>query len=155
LELLKSWSYLNVNSCCKQMNKIRTILLVDDDFITNFINKKLLDRLNIAEEVKIVVNGPQGLNCLEGSCFKTKKNPEIIFLDINMPGMDGFDFVRNFNASNFQNKDKVKICVLTTSTNHADFERMEELGVKYFLNKPLTKEKVEEFLRRVEGELAG
>lgn len=136
------------------MNKIRTILLIDDDFITNFINKKLLDRLNIAEEVKIVVNAPQGLNCLEGNCFKTRKNPQIIFLDINMPGMDGFDFVKTFNEKQFQNKDKVKICVLTTSTNNDDFVKMEELGVKYFLNKPLTKEKIEDFLRKVEWELA-
>lgn len=135
-----------------RMNKIKNILLVDDDSITNFINKKLLDKLDIAEEIKIAFNGSQGINCLEGNCFTSKKTPEIVFLDINMPGMDGFEFVKNFNAINFNNKKNVIICVLTTSTNKDDHAKMQELGVKYFLNKPLTREKVEDFLKNVEKE---
>lgn len=131
------------------MNKFKTILLVDDDSINNFINRKLLEKMEVAEEIKIVNNGEEGIKCLYDHCFKTKMSPELILLDINMPVMDGFEFISTFNELQFQNKNQVTIAVLTTSSNPKDRDKMERLGVKNYLSKPLTEIKIREFFRSI------
>src|SRR6478736_2176562 len=115
------------------MNKIKTILLVDDDSINNFLNRRLLEKMDVAEEIKVVNNGEEGIKCLYEHCFKTKQSPELILLDINMPVMDGFEFINAFNELNFQNKNDVTIAVLTTSSNPKDRDKMQKLGVKNYL----------------------
>ena len=129
-----------------ELTKLKTILLVDDDPITNFINQRLLEKMNIAEEVKVVTNGVEGVKCLRDHCFKTSISPDLILLDINMPIMDGFEFLEVFNSLDFKNKEEVVIAVLTTSTNSHDMEKIEKLGIKCFINKPLTEEKMRDFL---------
>jgi CheY-like chemotaxis protein len=126
--------------------RLKTILIVDDDAITNFINKRLLEKMKIADEVKVVTNGAEGVRCLNDHCFESNLSPELILLDINMPVMDGFEFLRAFHSLDFKNKDEVQIAVLTTSSHLKDKEKIEQLGIKCFVNKPLTEEKVKNFL---------
>src|SRR5688572_25251165 len=102
--------------------------------------------MKIADEVTVVNNGEEGVKCLYDHCFKTSLSPELILLDINMPVMDGFEFINAFNAIDFKNKDQVKIAILTTSSHSIDKERIAKLGVKCFVNKPLTEDKVNNFL---------
>jgi CheY-like chemotaxis protein len=129
-----------------EWKKLNTILLVDDDPITNFINKRLLEKMNIATEVKVVKNGEEGVRCLMDHCFKTSNSPDLILLDINMPIMDGFEFLQEFNAMDFKNKEEVVIGILTTSSNSTDLEKIEKLGIRCFINKPLTEQKIKDFL---------
>jgi CheY-like chemotaxis protein len=126
--------------------KINTIMLVDDDTITNFINQRLLNKMRIAEEIKVVTNGKEGVNCIHDHCFKTNRSPDLILLDINMPVMNGFEFLEAFNSIDFENKEEVRIVVLTTSSNSEDKRKMTEFGIKCFVNKPLTEDKVRNFL---------
>jgi CheY-like chemotaxis protein len=137
--------YVGIKSLILE-ERLKTILIVDDDSITNFINKRLLEKMKIADEVKVVNNGAEGVKCLYDHCFMSNKSPELILLDINMPVMDGFEFLRTFHSINFKNKEDVKIAVLTTSSHTKDKEKIEQLGVKCFVNKPLTEEKVRSFL---------
>lgn len=129
------------------MEKISTILLIDDDPVSNFINQRLLKNMQIAHEIKIVNNGKDGINCLMDHWFRTQKSPEVIFLDINMPVMNGFEFLEEFNAMEFNNKDSVLIGILTTSSHPVDQETMKELGAHAFLNKPLTYDKILDFIK--------
>jgi CheY-like chemotaxis protein len=129
-----------------EKERLNCVLIVDDDEINNFINKRLLQKLEIASEVRVMTNGQQGINCLMHHCFAMEECPELILLDINMPVMDGFEFIEAFHTLNFENKDKVNIAVLTTSSNPIDKEKMGKLGIKYYLNKPLTEEKIHDFL---------
>jgi CheY-like chemotaxis protein len=126
--------------------KLKTILLVDDDPITNFINERLLTKMKLADEVKTVINGEEGVKCLHDHCFKTKISPELILLDINMPIMNGFEFLEAYKFIEFINKEEIVIAVLTTSENSEDKRRMAELGIKCFVNKPLTEQKINDFL---------
>ena len=129
-----------------EWKKLNTILLVDDDPITNFINHHLLEKMEIADDIKIVTNGKEGVKCLNDHCFKTSISPDLILLDINMPIMDGFEFLAAFNALDFKNKKEVAIIILTTSSHEKDREKMKKLGIKCFLNKPLTEEKIRKLL---------
>lgn len=126
-------------------------MLVDDDQINNFINKRIINKLNITNEVKVALNGEEALEHIERFCNQNGDCPELIFLDINMPVMNGFEFLNEFKNLNLKNKDEVKIIVLTTSSNPGDLQKLKEHSIKGFLNKPLTEKKILEAIDQPVG----
>lgn len=133
------------------MNKINCTLLIDDDNIANYLSRSLIKKLNICTTVEVVNNGNQALNYITDNCQKEGKNicPQLILLDINMPGMDGFEFLNAYQDLEFENKEKVIIVMLTTSTSQKDIERLENYtNVVSFISKPLTEEKLRPVLNR-------
>ncbi|HXA02955.1 MAG TPA: response regulator [Cytophagaceae bacterium] len=124
------------------MNGIKSILIVDDDEINNFLHERLLRILKVTEQITIAINGANGIKCLEYCFLKNERVPDLILLDINMPVMDGFEFLKNFRAMNFTNKEKIIIAVLTTSSDPGDRNKMEALGVRHYLYKPLTEQAI-------------
>jgi response regulator of citrate/malate metabolism len=131
------------------MNKLNCILLIDDDNITNFINERLIKKLNVTRQVKITINGEEGIQYIRTQCEKDELCPELILLDINMPVMNGFEFIRTFGHLSIKNKGRVKIVILTTSKNMKDVELLKSLGNFEFINKPLTEEKLFNCLTRI------
>jgi CheY-like chemotaxis protein len=129
------------------MKKLNCVLLIDDDTINNYINERLIKKNEVASEVKVVLNGQEALQYLidrkkeEGS-----KNPELILLDINMPVMDGFEFMAAYKKAENIDKESVVIVMLTTSTNPSDTQRLNDSGVAGFVNKPLTEGKLKNLL---------
>ncbi len=136
------------------MSKLNSILLVEDDSITNFINERLLRKLNVAENIKIALNGYEAISIIQKTVKEAEPCPSLIFLDINMPVMDGFEFLNEFRLLDFPNKENVVIVVLTTSTNVTDIEKLKGSGNTDFINKPLTREKVRDVIARHFGEVA-
>lgn len=129
------------------MKKLKSILLIDDDDITNYINSSILKRMGICNEIKIVKNGNEGLAYLNNFCKQNHCFPDLIIVDIFMPVMNGGEFLKELqNSCNF-NDLKSMIVVLTNSSHPKDIKKMEELGISYILNKPLTKTKVTEILK--------
>lgn len=130
----------------KPASKYPTVMLIDDSEIDNFINQKMIEGCNFADKIYIHTSSKSGLEFLR-NLERTAENsnskdliPDIIFLDINMPIMDGFQFVEEFDKLSGEFKNS-KIVMLTTSINPADIERskMSKYIVKY-LNKPLTQD---------------
>lgn len=129
------------------MNKIKRILLIDDDPITNFANQLLLEDLAVAEQVLVATNGQEALQRIRqlgagGTC------PELILLDINMPVMNGFEFLEAYEGFGSAQKQSVVILMLTTSMNPGDVQRLQQVHIQGFLNKPLTEEMVRDLLRQ-------
>ncbi len=127
------------------MVKLKRILLVDDDNINNFINQRLIKKLNIAEEVNVAVNGEEAIKVIKNTC--DHECPDLILLDINMPVMDGFEFLEEYKKLPIANKDKVVIVMLTTSTNQNDMGRSKNIPIRGFLNKPLTEDKLTKIMK--------
>lgn len=132
------------------MLKINSILLVDDDKASNFINQLLIKKAAVADELHIARNGKVAIEFIREKCLGSEgdesKMPQLILLDINMPVMDGFDFLKAFEELDCALKDKALIAVLTTSLNPKDRERVKAAGVRHFLNKPLTQNVLEDLL---------
>jgi len=126
------------------MMKFNKVLLVDDDEISNFINTQVLMDINLADDIMVAMNGQEALELLRESyeTDDTFGRPELIFLDLNMPIMDGFSFLQ---ACEFCKNGNIKVVVLSSSTNSKDMEAAQRFPqVKYYLNKPLTADKVEQ-----------
>jgi CheY-like chemotaxis protein len=130
------------------MQKIKSVLLVDDDNINNFINERLIKKLAMTQQVNIAVNGEEALDFLKEKTANPELMPELILLDINMPVMDGFEFLREYAKLDIPNKDKVVITMLTTSTNPGDMEKFNKAQVASYINKPLTEPKLLEIMKK-------
>ena len=127
----------------KPTPRYSTAMLIDDSEIDNFINMKMMEGCNFASRVYVHTNGRSALEFLKNiERMEEKDNslfPEVIFLDLNMPIMDGFQFIDEFEKISETLKNKTKIIILTTSLNPSDFERSKKYPriIKY-INKPLT-----------------
>ena len=128
------------------MSKLNCILLVDDDDTTNFVNQMLLEDLKITEQVLTAINGWEALQLIKRQ-LSDDDCPQLILLDLNMPEMDGFEFLEAYEELEFDQKQSVEIVVLTTSENPGDVERLQKTPIKGIMNKPLTEEKVQDLLR--------
>ncbi len=110
--------------------KLDCILLVDDDVIANFLHTRLIKKLNIATSIAVTQNGKEAMQYI-----LNKGAPDMILLDINMPVMDGFEFLEVFFRK-CKDKDKTKIIVLSSSLSMRDRSIISSYGIP-FLTKPL------------------
>jgi CheY-like chemotaxis protein len=133
-----------------RMTPLSCILLVDDDQTNNFLNQTLLKRLGVAERLLVALDGQQALNQLQEHCVPpTPTCPALILLDVNMPGMNGIQFLESYQHLPLARQRAIVIVMLTTSLHPRDVERVEQLQMADgFISKPLTAEKVDGILRR-------
>jgi CheY-like chemotaxis protein len=118
------------------VKKIKSILLIEDDEITNFLNQTVIEETGIAEEIVTALNGLEGLNYLQ-NLTSPEQYPGLILLDINMPVMDGFTFLEEYNQLPIAQEANTTIVVLSTSSNASDMNQIKSLGIKTCLVKPL------------------
>jgi CheY-like chemotaxis protein len=130
----------------QQTPKLNTILLIDDDKVTNYLHSIVIKDMGISERIEIQQNGKDGLKFLE-ECSKAGNMPDIILVDLKMPVMDGFEFVDSYRKMGFPEY-HTKIVMLTTSSNPKDIEKMKEKGITDFFDKPLTEEKLMELVEK-------
>ena len=113
-------------------------MLVDDNELDNFINKKLVEADSFAGSVTIHTSAKSALSWLKEKEATPEQAPDLIFLDIMMPEMDGFEFLNEFEKLSEPLKSKCKIVMLSTSDSFKDLNRANQNKyVKRFLNKPL------------------
>ena len=134
-------------------NKLNCILLIDDDEPTNFLSRLIVEEAQCAHHVQVEDSGEGALSFLSKLKDDADSNcqpcPELIFLDINMPAMNGWEFLERYMNLDEQQKANVVVVMLTTSLNPDDNLKAETLpDVSGFENKPLTKEKLEYILQK-------
>jgi CheY-like chemotaxis protein len=119
--------------------KYKSALLIDDNEIDNFINKKLLQKTQFSQDIVEVFSGIKALEYLKENMHAPEKLPDIIFLDIMMPVMDGFEFLEEYDKLSNTIKNKPKIIMLSSTESFKDLNRANSNKYVYkFLNKPLT-----------------
>ncbi|AKD05901.1 response regulator receiver protein [Pontibacter korlensis] len=127
------------------------VLLVDDDDTTNYLNERLLKEMQLAREIKTLKNGKEALNYLAKSeglgASAEYKRPDLVFLDIKMPVMDGFSFLEEYHKLSTDEVNPVIILMLTSSASFYDLERLKSFRkVKKHFSKALTKHDVHEIM---------
>lgn len=127
------------------MKKLRCVALVDDNPADNFLHRRVIARAGIAERVE-AFEDPQGaLDLLRDRQVR----PELILLDINMPGLTGWEFLEAYESFPDEARSAIVVIMLTTSARPEDEDRAVALGVLGgFLTKPLTVEMCREIMDR-------
>ena len=124
--------------------KYKTIMLIDDNEIDNLINQKIVEASNICENIFSHTGGKSAIEFLknmEKIASAIEALPEVIFLDIDMPLMDGFQFLEEFESLTDSTKAHCKIVMLTSSINPQDMNKSQKYTfVKKYINKPLTQD---------------
>lgn len=117
----------------------KTCLLVDDNYIDNFVTRRILESGNFADEIIVIQSPFEALSALEDGSIK----PDVIFLDIRMPMMTGFEFLQKYEDLDLENS--VKIFMLSSSLDPTDMDNSHNSKyVTQFVHKPLTHEALEE-----------
>ena len=133
------------------MKNYNCVLLVDDDPICNFITYEILKKSIVCNEIYISRNGEEALTFLHEYQFKNHCLPDVLLVDIQMPVMDGFEFLKKFEKLSFPGKEKTKVIMLSNIFSPSDIETLRKSGHSYYLNKPLDKDKLLDLLDIKEG----
>lgn len=112
-------------------------MIVDDNELDSFVLKNILSAHGFTSEALLMPDGRSALNYLKDNT--SEKLPRVIFLDIMMPGMDGFEFLEHFEKLPQEVRDKCRIILISTSESFKDLNRANKNRFVYrFLNKPIT-----------------
>lgn len=118
--------------------KLKEVMLIDDDRPTIVFSTIILEETACCASIRSFYNADQAIEFLRESNRKKERLPEIIFLDLNMPRMDGWEFLDAFNRIDFSTENKPKIYILTTSANPRDEYRAKQANaVEGFFQKPI------------------
>lgn len=131
----------------KKYKALDCILLIDDDHVTNFIHTKAIGRSQVQVHVQVAESAQEGLDFITSvsTAEDPLPRPGIILLDINMPGMDGWEFLEAYNKLPETSKAQIIIVMLTTSLNPDDEAKARGYNeVLRFMTKPLRPEMIDE-----------
>ncbi|MBC7949103.1 MAG: response regulator [Chitinophagaceae bacterium] len=125
--------------------KLNCVLVIDDDEPTNFFTQMILEESGCTENIRVLQSGQEALDYLPKSESEKGNTdypcPDLIFLDINMPAMDGWEFLEEYRKLNVSRK--IIVVMLTTSLFPEDKLRATAIPeISGFENKPLTPEKI-------------
>ena len=134
------------------IKKFNNIFIIDDDVASQFVCERVFELLDVANKLLFFENGKDALNYFD----KTLKNidvnkPNLILLDLDMPVMDGFEFIKSIKKHKVYNYNITIAILATTSSHSTKVQSVKTLGVKYYISKPMNLEKMKEFCCHIES----
>jgi CheY-like chemotaxis protein len=118
----------------------KTCLLIDDNYIDNFVTRKILEGGNFVEKIVVVRSAAEAITALSDGSIK----PDVIFLDVRMPLMGGFEFLEEYAKIDIDKGD-IKIFMLSSSLDPLDMRKsVDNKYITQFIHKPLTQKALEE-----------
>ena len=128
-----------------ELYRHKTALLVDDSYIDNLISRKILENNSFAEKIIVIESPDQAIDFIRESILFQLNIPDVLFLDIRMPGMNGFDFLKELDMIEGIKDHNLKIYILSSSLDPTDFKKIQQNKlISKFIGKPLTTQILEE-----------
>jgi len=121
------------------MAKVNRVLIIDDDEVYNFVFNKMIEQLALAETITTCQSGNQGLSYIKDSIDQEEDLPDLIFLDINMPVMNGWEFLDEYQELKSRIQKQISLFLLSSSLLPDDLNKSKRYHiVDGFIIKPLT-----------------
>lgn len=117
---------------------MKKILVIDDDVAMAFVTRKMIETSGVATEVQVAKDGRAALEILAQNNMRNEKQPDLILLDINMPLMNGFEFLNAFNHLEYGSRDNIRVVILSSSDDPDDINRARGLGIIDYLVKSVS-----------------
>jgi CheY-like chemotaxis protein len=131
------------------MQKINNLFLIDDDRVFNMIHTKIMRHAFPVKNIVAFEDASQALRELHGLATNLDEFPDLLLLDINMPEMDGWEFLEEFEKFPAEALEKCSVFLLSSSIDPNDIEKSRTYSiVKDFISKPLTLDKIHSLLLR-------
>lgn len=121
------------------MNKVQTCCIIDDDPIFVYGTKRIIKEVDFATSILVYGNGQEALDGLKKLCMAREPLPDVIFLDLNMPILNGWEFLDEFKNCKSKRSKKIIIYIISSSVDPRDLERVKNYEqVDTYILKPIT-----------------
>ncbi len=132
------------------MNRVQNVCVVDDDDIFHFITQRIIESTGLVQNIKLFYNGQEAITFLKSALSTEEELPDVILLDLNMPVMDGWGFLKEFVSLKPKIGKKISIYIVTSSNDPADVMKAKSISaVTDFVIKPVTEDKFIELIGRL------
>lgn len=128
------------------MTQLKSILVIDDDSIHNYLCEMVFQKTGLSGKLRFASNGLKAIELLKDLAKNDQSSPDILIIDILMPIMDGFEFLRSLDEIPLKNKEYTSIYMTSASPKPKNFDQQIDRKISGFLLKPLTTETFEEIL---------
>ncbi len=129
------------------MSRKLNVLLIDDDSITNYLHKRTLNSTQLTRTIQVAETVQEALSFWKTPAAAEQEKPELIFLDLNLPGLSGWDFIDEYKKIESGNNNPAVIIILSASVNYDDEKKAKEMAeVAEYRRKPLTAEMLTEII---------
>jgi CheY-like chemotaxis protein len=123
---------------------LQTILCIDDDPITLMLCKMVITKASFSKEIVTAKNGEEALKYFNTLKTTHSNKPQLIFLDLNMPVMGGWEFLDSFSTKDYSDYNETKVIILSSTIDPEDLEKSKKYSMVIdFLSKPISKEMLE------------
>jgi len=132
------------------MSNLYNICVVDDDVIYQYTTMKIIEILKISKKQQVFSDGEKALEFIQRHINDENELPDILLLDINMPIMDGFQFMEEYVKFWTQIKKKINIYIVSSSVDPLDIEKSKKMiGVSGYVTKPVKLNDIKQIIAEI------
>lgn len=125
------------------MTTKKNVMVVDDDIIVHILSERIMTSLDCLNNMCSAFNGKEAIELLQGYCSNLTSMPEVVLIDLNMPIMNGIQFLKDMVKVECVDLSKLTMVMISSSIDPLEIDEAKSLGIKHFFSKPVSQSMIE------------